>query len=76
MADVMDTGDEAAASLHFQEYEDVSTVEPVPTDEGQILPAGSRGTIIDASPVKGWFHVEFMAPFHCIVGLWARQMSR
>lgn len=74
MADLIDTGD-GPSDLYFEEYQDVSTVEPVPTDEGRTLPAGSQGTIIDASPVEGWFHVEFMAPFHCIVGLWARQMS-
>ncbi len=37
--------------------------------EGKTLPAGSEGFIIDVSPVKDHYGVEFLEPFHCVVFL-------
>ena len=75
MADAVDVRDGGAVpGQGFREFQDVVTLEAVTDYEGRLLPAGSEGTIIDASLVEGWFHVEFDQPFHCVVGLWSKQM--
>jgi hypothetical protein len=43
--------------------------------EGQTLPAGSEGIVIDVSPIEGYYGIEFFAPFHTVVFLESSQIE-
>lgn len=46
----------------YQQLESVRTLVDV-AEDGQVVPAGSRGTIVDVSPAGGHHEVEFTGPF-------------
>lgn len=63
MAGVMDARDGGAVPGHgFREYEDVVMLAPAVNDAGEVVPAGSVGTIVDIVPGMNWLHVEFADP--------------
>jgi len=43
--------------------------------EGQTLPAGSEGIVIDVSPIDGYYGIKFFAPFHTVVFLESWQIE-
>lgn len=46
----------------FCEYDDVVMLVSAVSDDGEVVPAGSVGTIVDLAPGLDWLHVEFMDP--------------
>jgi hypothetical protein len=58
----------------YQEFEAVRTLVDV-IEDGETVPAGSIGTIVDVSQVPGYYEVEFAMPFACVVSMTAEQIT-
>lgn len=58
----------------YQELEVIRTLVDV-VEEGQVVPAGSQGTIVDVSRVPGRYEVEFADPFPCVATMTAAQIA-
>lgn len=57
-----------SANPPLHELDQVCTLVDV-IEDGERLPAGSTGTIVDVSRVPGWYEVEFTEPFQAVVTL-------
>lgn len=59
----------------LEEYDAVITLQDVRDDDDQVVPAGSRGVIVDVSRVAGYFMVEFEQPFPSVVTMTRSQIT-
>ncbi len=57
-----------SASPAFCELDRVRTVVDM-IEDGQRLPSGSTGTVVDVGRTPGWYEVEFTQPFQAVVTL-------
>ena len=58
----------------LEECDVVITLQDIRDDDDQIVPAGSRGVIVDVSRAAGYFMVEFEQPFPSVVTMTRSQL--
>lgn len=56
----------AARQYRHPELSQVSLLRSVEADDGELVPAGSTGTVVHIYPDERAYEVEFSQPFHAL----------
>ncbi len=64
-----------ARPVRIYRDEDSVVTKVVVESEGQTLPAGSEGIVIDVSPIEGYYGIEFLEPFHTVVFMFGSDLA-